>query len=98
MKPRYLGNSTPPFPYPSSACAIRPAAARCSSANGWSAAARTGSVFVDLYAASKGHDVCAGKDAWVNGVRTDTSRAAALHPFAEEQRAAAGLIVHALEG
>ena len=62
------------------------------------AADRTGSVFVDLYAASKGHDVCAGKDAWVNGVRTDTSRAAALHPFAEEQRAAAGLIVHALEG
>jgi len=62
------------------------------------AAARTGSVFVDLYAASKGHDVCAGKDAWVNGVRTDTSRAAALHPFAEEQRAAAGLIAQALDG
>ena len=62
------------------------------------AAARTGSVFVDLYAASKGHDVCAGKDAWVNGVRTDTGRAAALHPFAEEQRAAAGLIARALEG
>ena len=62
------------------------------------AADRTGSVFVDLYAASKGHDVCAGKDAWVNGVRTDTSRAAALHPFAEEQRAAAGLIAHALDG
>ena len=62
------------------------------------AAGRTGSVFIDLYAASKGHDVCAGKDAWVNGVRTDTSRAAALHPFAEEQRAAAGLIAHALEG
>jgi len=62
------------------------------------AADRTGSVFVDLYAASKGHDVCAGKDAWVNGVRTDTGRAAALHPFAEEQRAAAGLIAHALDG
>jgi hypothetical protein len=62
------------------------------------AAGRTGSVFVDLYAASKGHDVCAGKNAWVNGVRTDTSRAAALHPFAEEQRVAAGLIAHALEG
>jgi lysophospholipase L1-like esterase len=61
------------------------------------AAGRTGSVFVDLYAASEGHDVCAGKDAWVNGVRTDTSRAAALHPFAEEQRAAAGLIAKALE-
>ena len=62
-----------------------------------SAADRTGSVFVDLYAASKGHDACAGKKAWVNGVRTDTGRAAALHPFAEEQRAAAGLIAHAVE-
>ena len=60
------------------------------------AAGRTGSVFVDLYAASKGHDVCAGKNAWVNGVRTDTSRAAALHPFGEEQRAATGLIAKAL--
>ncbi len=62
-----------------------------------SAADRTGSLFVDLYAASKGHDVCAGKKAWVNGVRTDTGRAAALHPFAEEQRAVAGLIAHAVE-
>jgi lysophospholipase L1-like esterase len=61
-----------------------------------SAAERTGSVFVDLYAASKGHDVCAGKKAWVNGVRTDTGRAAALHPFAEEQQAAAGLIAQAI--
>ena len=62
-----------------------------------SAAERTGSVFVDLYAASKGHDACAGKKAWVNGVRTDTGRAAALHPFAEEQRAAAGLIAQAID-
>ncbi len=62
-----------------------------------SAAERTGSVFVDLYAASKGHDACAGKKAGVNGVRTDTGRAAALHPFAEEQRAAAGLIAQAID-
>jgi hypothetical protein len=62
-----------------------------------SAAHRTGSVFVDLYAASEGHDACAGKNAWVNGVRTDTNRAAALHPFAEEQRAAAGLIAQAID-
>ena len=61
------------------------------------AADRTQSVFVDLYAASKGHDACAGKQAWVNGVRTDTGRAAALHPFAEEQRAAADLIARAVE-
>jgi len=62
-----------------------------------SAAERTGSVFVDLYDASKGHDACAGKKAWVNGVRTDTGRAAALHPFAEEKRAAAGLIAQAID-
>ena len=62
-----------------------------------SAADRTGSVFVDLYAASEGHDACAGKQAWVNGVRTDTGRAAALHPFAEEQRAAADLVAQAIE-
>ena len=61
------------------------------------AADRTGSVYVDLYAASKGHDVCAGKRAWVNGVSTDTGRAAALHPFAEEQRAAADLVAQAIQ-
>ena len=61
-----------------------------------SAAERTHSVFVDLYAASEGHDACAGKQAWVNGVHTDTSRAAALHPFAAEQRAAADLIANAV--
>ncbi len=62
------------------------------------AAQRTGSVFVDLYAASKGHDACAGRQAWVNGVHTDTDRAAALHPFAEEQDAVADLIVRAVGG
>ncbi len=53
------------------------------------AAKDTGSRFVDMYAASKGHDVCAGRAAWVNGVKTDTSRAASLHPFAVEQQAVA---------
>lgn len=47
--------------------------------------------FIDVYAASLGHDVCS-KDPWVNGVVTDTSRAAALHPFPEEQQAVAKLI------
>ncbi len=60
-------------------------------------AERTKSVFVDLYASSKGHDACAGKQAWVNGVHTDTNRAAALHPFAEEQRAVAALIAQAID-
>ncbi|GGF53223.1 lipase [Marmoricola endophyticus] len=53
------------------------------------AARRTRAAYVDMYAAGTGHDVCAGKDAWVNGVRTDTDRAAALHPFAAEQQAVA---------
>jgi lysophospholipase L1-like esterase len=57
-----------------------------------SAAKASHSLFVDMYAASKGHDVCAGPAAWVNGVKTDTNRAASLHPFAEEQRAVADRI------
>ena len=58
-----------------------------------SAAARAGGAkFVDMYAASQNHDVCAGSKAWVNGIHTDTQRAAALHPFAQEQRAVADRI------
>ncbi|MCW2758399.1 MAG: Lipase 2 precursor [Nocardioidaceae bacterium] len=62
------------------------------------AATATGTTFIDMYAASKGHDVCAGKAAWVNGIHTDTERAAPLHPFAEEQQAVAKLIAAALAG
>jgi lysophospholipase L1-like esterase len=61
------------------------------------AAASTGTRYVDLYAASRGHDACAGKQAWVNGVHTDTNRAAALHPFVEEQTAVADLIARAVD-
>ena len=57
------------------------------------AAARAAGVgFVDVYAASLGHDICATVP-WVNGIHTDTSRAAAMHPFEVEQRAVARLIV-----
>jgi lysophospholipase L1-like esterase len=52
--------------------------------------------FVDVLAASEGHDVCAGADAWVNGSTTDLSRAAAYHPFAVEQQAVADLVVAAV--
>ncbi len=48
--------------------------------------------FVDMYAASRGHDVCA-KDPWVNGRFTDQLRALAFHPFADAMRAAATRIV-----
>lgn len=60
------------------------------------AAATTGSAYIDMYAASRGHDVCAGRAAWVNGVRTDTNRAASLHPFAEEQEAVSERIARRL--
>jgi lysophospholipase L1-like esterase len=61
-------------------------------------AARKGKAdFVDLLKASKGHDICAGQDAWVNGVNTDLMRALAFHPFAEEQQAVADLIMKKLE-
>jgi lysophospholipase L1-like esterase len=49
--------------------------------------------FVDVLAASEGHDVCAGTDAWVNGSTTDLTRAIAYHPFAVEQQAVADLVV-----
>jgi hypothetical protein len=46
------------------------------------AAARSlGAGFVDVYAASAGHDACAGPDAWINGSVDRLGRAAAYHPF-----------------
>jgi lysophospholipase L1-like esterase len=59
------------------------------------AAEATGSTYVDVYAASKGHDVCAA-DPWVNGSVTDQKRAAAYHPFAAEQKAVADLVLAAV--
>ena len=49
----------------------------------------------DHLAASRGHDVCAGKDAWVNGI-VPSDEAAPLHPFAVEQKAVADLVLDAL--
>ncbi len=61
------------------------------------AAADAGVLYVDVLAASDGHDVCAGEAAWVNGIANDTGRSAApLHPFAEEQTAVADLVLEAL--
>jgi lysophospholipase L1-like esterase len=53
--------------------------------------------YVDVWAASKGHDICSD-DPWVNGSVTDQKRAAAYHPFAEEQAAVADLVVAAVRG
>jgi lysophospholipase L1-like esterase len=62
------------------------------------AAREADAVFVDVLKASRGHDICAGPDAWVNGSQTDLARAAAFHPFAAEQRAVAELVGDALSG
>ncbi len=50
--------------------------------------------FVDLWAASEGHDACAGDQAWVNGLddSTATGDGAFLHPTAAGMRAAAAAL------
>ena len=54
--------------------------------------------FVNTYAASRGHDVCAGPDAWVNGQRTDVGRALAYHPFRSYMDAVARLVAARVGG
>lgn len=61
------------------------------------AAAATEIDFVDVYAASEGHDVCSA-DPWVNGPVTDPAAALAFHPFGNEQQAVAELVLGVLEG
>ena len=52
----------------------------------------SGAEFVDMYAASRGHDVCANQP-WVNGRFTDQLEALAFHPFDDGMRAVAARIV-----
>lgn len=59
------------------------------------AARRTGARFVDMYSASKGHDVCS-RDPWVNGARTEEGKALAFHPLAEGMEAVADRVVKTL--
>ncbi|WP_166134732.1 SGNH/GDSL hydrolase family protein [Nocardioides ochotonae] len=51
---------------------------------------------VDLYAASASHDVCS-EEPWVNGRATVPGHALAYHPLATGQRAAARLVLDAVE-
>jgi lysophospholipase L1-like esterase len=61
-------------------------------------AARAAEVeFLDVYAASRGHDVCSD-DPWVNGQQTDTARAAAFHPFPEGMAGVARALEDLLAG
>lgn len=63
------------------------------------AARATDSVYVDVLAASRGHDVCAGDEAWVSGIVADPAPGSvAMHPYAKEHRAVADLVVAALDG
>ena len=56
------------------------------------AARRTGARYVDMYAASKGHDVCSS-DPWVNGATTKQRKAMAFHPLASGMEAVADEVV-----
>ncbi len=59
-------------------------------------AVSTGATYVDVLGPSKGHDICAGTSAWVNGRTLKPDEALAYHPYANEQRAIARLVVQAL--
>ena len=54
--------------------------------------ARRADTYVDVFAHSAGHDICAERP-WINGRDTDASRALAFHPFAKEQAAVARLVL-----
>lgn len=61
--------------------------------------ARTsGATYADVYTASRGHDVCAGRAAWVNGAQGDSRRAAAYHPFDVGMRGTAATVYRLLIG
>lgn len=62
------------------------------------AAAANGATYVDLYAASRGHDACAGSEAWINGSTLKPLRAANFHPFLRGMRGAAQEIYRQLTG
>lgn len=58
------------------------------------AAEATGATYVDVWRASRGHDICSD-DPWINGSVDDEQAAARYHPFANEQLAVADLVVRA---
>lgn len=59
------------------------------------AARRTGVTFVDMYAASRGHDICS-QHPWVNGSVSNRQKALAYHPLAAGMRAVAREVAAAL--
>ena len=45
------------------------------------AAENNGATYINLYPASRGHDACAGDDAWINGSELKPLEAANFHPY-----------------
>jgi lysophospholipase L1-like esterase len=60
------------------------------------AAHRQKVLYVDMYTASRGHDICSAHP-WVNGSVTDQQRALAYHPLAAGMRADAAAVLAALK-
>lgn len=54
-----------------------------------------GAEYVDLVAASQGHDICSDKP-WIAGIRGKDNKAAGLHPYPLEQEAVAQLVLDQL--
>jgi hypothetical protein len=62
----------------------------------WAQAARkAGATYIDVYAASQGHDICAD-DPWIAGYSGIPGRGPQMHPYASYHKAVAKLIVAAL--
>lgn len=55
-------------------------------------AEREGATYVNLYPTTRGHDACAGDQAWVNGAALRLGEAAPYHPFLTGMTNAAGVL------
>ncbi|WP_211752782.1 SGNH/GDSL hydrolase family protein [Nocardioides lianchengensis] len=62
------------------------------------AAVNNGATYLNLYPASRGHDACAGQEAWINGSTLKPLRAADFHPFLRGMRGSAQEIYRQLTG
>lgn len=58
-------------------------------------AQQRGLAYLDVYAASEGHDICAAEP-WVNGAEVAPDGTIPFHPFAAEQEAVAEMVLEAL--
>jgi lysophospholipase L1-like esterase len=61
------------------------------------AASAAGATYVEVLGPSEGHDICAGKDAWVNGFANRPGVGAPYHPLAAGHAGVAELVEEALQ-